>query len=81
MDTSIGSASGGNTEKAGQKAGKVQSIENRQFYKTKEEKHKFIHESFQLDTNAILNVDAKVKEAVIKLFLDNFEVLAMHPSQ
>ena len=59
----------------------VQSIENRQFYKIKGEKHKFIHESFQLDTNAILNVDAKVKEAVIKLFLDNFEVLAMHPSQ
>ena len=31
--------------------------------------------------NAILNADAKLKEAVIKLFLDNLEVLAMHPSQ
>ena len=28
-----------------------------------------------------MNVDAKIKEAVIKLFLDNFEVLATHPSQ
>ena len=27
------------------------------------------------------NEDAKLKEAVIKLFLDNFEVLATHPSQ
>ena len=31
--------------------------------------------------NAILNTDVKLKEAVIKLFLDNFEVLATHPSQ
>ena len=31
--------------------------------------------------NAILNTDVKLKEAVIKLFLDNFEVLTMHPSQ
>ena len=31
--------------------------------------------------NAILNADTKLKEAVIKLFLDNFLVLAMHPSQ
>ena len=45
------------------------------------EKQKFIRESFQLDMNAILNADAKLKEAVIKLFLDNFEVSAMHPSQ
>ena len=42
---------------------------------------KFIRESFQLDLNAILNKDAKLKEEVIKLFLDNFEVLATHPSQ
>ena len=52
-------------EKAGQKAGSVQTIENRQFYETKEKKHKFIHESFQLDMNAILNADAKLKEVVI----------------
>ena len=56
-------------------------MENRPFYETEGEKHQFIHESFQLVTNAMLNADAKLKEAVIKLFLDNFEVLAMHPSQ
>ena len=56
-------------------------IENRHTYKIEEEQRKFIHESFQLDTNAILNEDAKLKEAVIKLFLDNFEVLATHLSQ
>ena len=26
-------------------------------------------------------MDEKVKEAVIKVFVDNFEVLATHPSQ
>ena len=51
-DTHIGSASGGNTEKAGRKAVSLHSIENRQFYETKEEKR------FQLDINAILNTDA-----------------------
>ena len=56
-------------------------MENRQYYETEEEKRKFISESFQLDTNEILNMDAKLKEVVIKLLLDNFEVLAMHPSQ
>ena len=80
-ETCIGDASGGNTEKAGRKADSIQSIENRQCYETEEEKWKFISESFQLDMNAILNADAKLKEAVIKLFLDNFEVLATHPSQ
>ena len=29
----------------------------------------------------LLNADAKLKEAVIKLFLDNFKVLGTHPSQ
>ena len=56
-------------------------IENRQFYETEGKKRQFICESFQLDMNAILNMDAKLKEAVIKLFLNNFEVLASHPSQ
>ena len=42
---------------------------------------KCICESFHLETNEILNADAKLKEAVIKLFLDSLEVLAMHPSQ
>ena len=68
-------------KKAGQKGNSVHSIENRQCYETEKEKQKFIHESFKLDTNAILNADAKLKEAVIKLFLDRFEVLATHPSQ
>ena len=31
--------------------------------------------------NVILNKDAKLKVAVIKLFLDNLEILATHPSQ
>ena len=44
MDTCIGSASGGNPEKAGWKAGSVQSTENRQCYETKREKRQFIHE-------------------------------------
>ena len=34
-----------------------------------------------MDTNATLIADAKLKKAVIKLFLDHFEVLAMHSSQ
>ena len=80
-DTHIGGGSVGDAEKAGRKADSVQSIENRQFYKTKEQKHEFICENFQLDTNEILNADAKLKEWVIKLFLDIFKVLAMHPSQ
>ena len=80
-DTWIGGSSEGDAEKAGQKADSVQSIENRQFYKTLGEKIQFIHEKFQLDTNEILNADAKLKETVIKLFLDNFEVLATHSSQ
>ena len=76
-ETRIGGASVGNAEKvekAGLKAEYVQTIENRQSYETETEKRKFIQESFQLDRNAILNADAKLKEAVIKLFLDHFEV-------
>ena len=74
MDTHIGGTSGGNGEKAGRKADNVQSIENRKFYETEGEKYQFIRESSQLDMNAILNADAKLKEAVITLFLFNFEV-------
>ena len=73
----MGGASVGNTEKiekAGRKAECIQTIENRQSYKTEEEKWKFIRDSFQLDINSILNTDAKLKKAVIKLFLDNFKV-------
>ena len=50
-------------------------------FKTEEKKRQFIRESFELDTNEILNADAKLKEAVIKMFVENFEVLATHPSQ
>ena len=39
--------------KADQNADSEQSIENRQFYKTEEEKRQFICESFQLDANKI----------------------------
>ena len=67
-DTHIGGASVGNTEKAGCKADSVQSIENRQFYETEGEKRQFICESFQLETNKILNADANLKEAMIKFF-------------
>ena len=73
MDTRIGGANGGNMEKAGWKAGSVQSIENRQFYKTKWEKRQFIRESFQLDMNEMLNADAKLKEAAIKFVFRQFE--------
>ena len=75
-DTHIGGAIVGDAEKAGSKADSVQSIENRHSYETIEEKRQFISESFKLDTNKILNADAKLREAVIKLFVDNFEVLA-----
>ena len=65
-ETRIGGASVWHAEKASRKAVIVQSLENRQCYETEDEKQKFIIESFQLDTNAILNTDAKFKEAVIK---------------
>ena len=80
MDTHIGGACVGDAEKAGWKAYSVQSIENRHTYETKKDKCQFINESFKLDINKILNADAKLKEAVNKLVVDNFEVLATHPS-
>ena len=46
VETHIGSASVGKVEKAGQKADSVQSIDNRQYYETENEKRKFIRESF-----------------------------------
>ena len=55
MDTHIGGTSIGDAEKAGWKANSVQSIENRQLYETEEEKSQLICESFNLDTNEILN--------------------------
>ena len=83
-ETSIGGASvedAEKVEKACQNIECIQTIENRQSYETEEEKRKFISESFQLDTNEILSTDAKLKEAVIQLFVDNFDVLATHPNQ
>ena len=84
METCIGGTSVGDEEKSGSSADSVQSLKNRKFYETEDEKGQFISESFQLDENEILNADEKLKEAVIKLFLDNFDVLATlatHPSQ
>ena len=76
-DTCIGGASGGDTKKAGS----LNSLGSRQSYETQDEKQNLIRESFQFDSKEILNQEPKLKEAVIKLFLDNFEVLAIHPSQ
>ena len=58
-DNCIVGDSGGREEKAGQIADSVQSIENRTFYETEEEKHQFIHESFKVDENKILNTNEK----------------------
>ena len=33
-----------------------------------------------MDENEILNRDEKLKEEVIKLFLENFSALALHPN-
>ena len=71
-DTCIGGASGHDAEKAAS----VNSIDSRHYYDTEVEKHKFISESFKLDFIAILNKNAELKDDVIKLFLDHFEVLA-----
>ena len=49
-------------------------------FQTDLEKRKFIIQSFKLDQNVILNQDAELKEAVIKLFLDNLEVLVLYPN-
>ena len=49
-------------------------------YPTKESWRKFIRERFKIDENEILNSDEKLKEEVIKLFLENFSALALHPN-
>ena len=49
-------------------------------YPTEESRRKFIRESFKIDENEILNQDEKLKEEVIKLFLENFLALALHPN-
>ena len=49
-------------------------------YPTEERKRKFIWESFKIVENKILNRDEKLKEEVIKMFLENFSALALHPN-
>ena len=40
-------------------------------YPTEESKKKFIRENLKIDKNKILNPDEKLKEEVLKMFLDN----------
>jgi len=49
-------------------------------FPTEESRRKFIKDSFKKDENKILNRDAKLKEEVIYLFLENYSTLALHPN-
>ena len=49
-------------------------------FPTEESRRKFIKDSFKIDENEILNRDEKLKEEVVKLFLENFSTLALHPN-
>ena len=49
-------------------------------FPNEESKRKFIKDSFNIYVNEILNRDAKLTEEVIKLFLENFSTLALHPN-
>ena len=49
-------------------------------YPTEESKGKFIRKSIKIDENEILHQDEKLKEEVVKMFLDNFSALALHPN-
>ena len=57
----------------------VNSLQESDF-PTEESRRKFIKDSFKIDENEILNRDAKLKEEVIKLFLENFSTLGLHPN-
>ena len=57
----------------------VNSLQESDFL-TEESRRKFIKDSFKIDENEILSRDAKLKEEVIKLFLENFSTLALHPN-
>jgi len=46
-------------------------------FPTEERRRKFIKDSLKIDENEILNRDEKLKEKVIKLFLENFSTLAL----
>ena len=47
-------------------------------YPTEESKSKIICKSFKIDKNEILNQDEKLKVEAVKMFLDNFLVLALY---
>ena len=49
-------------------------------FPTEESKRKFTRESLKIDDNKILNQDEVLKEEVVKLFLENFSTLALHPN-
>ena len=55
----------------------VNSLQESDF-PTEESRRKFIKDSFKIDENKILNRDAKLKEEVIQLFLENFS--SLHPN-
>ena len=57
----------------------VNSLQESDF-PTEESKRNFIKDSFKIEENEILNQDAALKEEVIKLFLKNFSILALHPN-
>ena len=57
----------------------VNSLQESNF-PTEESRRKFIKDSFKINENKILNRDAKLKEEVIKHFLENFSMLALHPN-
>ena len=57
----------------------VNSLQESDF-STEESKRKFIKDSFMIDENEILSRDAKLKEEVINLFLENFSTLALQPN-
>jgi len=57
----------------------INSVQESDF-PTEESKRKFIRDSFKIDENEISNRDAKLKEDIVKLFLENFSTLALHPN-
>ena len=57
----------------------VNSLQESNF-PTEESRRKYIKDSFKIDENEILDRDAKLKEEVIKLFLENFSTFALHPN-
>ena len=65
MGTHLGGTSVEDSEKAGWKADSVQSVVNRQSYKTEEKKRKFIWESFQLDKEQNIKCRCKIKRSSV----------------